>query len=59
MITLSCNKNVDIKECMKFTILAELSLQQRCSPCYMSVSTFNQRGVVNTFMSDAWDHKLV
>ena len=55
MITLSYNKNVDIKECMniwcmKFKMLAELSLQQRCSPSYLSVSAFNQRGVVNTFM---------
>ena len=50
MITLPYNKNVDIKECMKFKILAELSLQQRCSPSYLSVSAFNQRGVVNTFM---------
>ena len=50
MITLPYNKNVDIKECMKFKMLAELSLQQRCSPSYLSVSAFNQRGVVNTFM---------
>ena len=50
MITLPYNKNVDIKECTKFKILAELSLQQRCSPSYLSVSAFNQRGDVNTFM---------
>ena len=55
MITLPYTKNVDIKECMniwcmKFKMLAELSLQQRCSPSYLSVSAFNQRGVVNTFM---------
>ena len=42
MITLFYNKNVDIKECMKFTMLSELSLQQRCSSSYLSVSAFNQ-----------------
>ena len=53
MITLPYNKNVDIKECMKFKMLAELSLQQRCSPCYMSVSAFYQH-VDNHFMTESF-----